>query len=458
MKKLFIGIFSALLLIGNQLNACIGFSIIPPGKVVDTIKCINNRQQSYALYLPSYYNVINRYPVIYIFEPAARGSLPVSKYKDLAEEFGFILVCSNNSKNGPQEPTDKAASAVFTDTQIRFTIDTSRIYTMGFSGGARVATRLAIQMSNIKGVIGCGAGFPYEYKPNKWNRFTYVGLIGNLDMNYYELKNLEPLLNNCDLKHYMVYFNENHIWPPKEEIRKAFIYLKFDAMQRKLAKIDSVYIADFKQERLDSINNEKNVFNQYIGSRDLLKHIINLSETDELESKINMLLKEPSVNQKLASEKHYLKIESELSNLYGKAFFRSEEYALQWWKKEMAKLNSNTEDSLNVEMLNVSTRMINKVYLMVFEDYMLNSRTLSFEQSIRNFKIATLAKPKSPYPEYYLASIYSKNKKAGPAIKMLENSIAKGFTNLEYLKQDKNFDNLRTKKKFVELEKKLLNQ
>ncbi len=428
---------------------------VPKGKVVDTVKCIYSREQTYALYLPSYYTTEEKYPIIYIFEPAARGSLPVRKYKDLAEEFGYILVCSNNSRNGPSGPVDKAANAIFSDTKTRFTIDTSRFYTMGFSGGARVAARLAIELKNIKGVIACGAGFPYDYKPSENHRFTYVGLVGDEDMNYYELRILENHLVNHKISHFIRPFKGDHIWPPFEEMRKAFVYLKFDAMKRKLIEIDSELILNFKKIKLEGIRKEKNVLNQYIFYNNLIKHIKGLIDTKDIENEIRNLHNDPFIKQRLKVRQHYLKIESELSVSLGEAFYKSQEYSIQWWKNKADELRYNANDSSNIDMIMLSKRMINKVYLMAFEDFMNNKKTLSFEQSVRNFKIASLVKPDSPYPLYYLASIYAKNKKDGLAIKMLEKSIDKGFSNLDYLKQDKSFELLRSKKKYIELEKQM---
>jgi len=51
--------------------------------------------------LPSYYGPEKQWPIIYIFEHAARGRLPVGIFKKTAEEFGYILMASNNSRNGP---------------------------------------------------------------------------------------------------------------------------------------------------------------------------------------------------------------------------------------------------------------------------------------------------------------------------------------------------------------------
>src|SRR6267143_2302869 len=74
----------------------------PRGEIVESVACKSDLQQSYALYLPSQYTPDKKWPMLYAFDPGARGKLPVSLFKDAAEKFGFIVVGSNNSKNGLQ--------------------------------------------------------------------------------------------------------------------------------------------------------------------------------------------------------------------------------------------------------------------------------------------------------------------------------------------------------------------
>ena len=48
---------------------------------------------------------------MYAFDPGARGKLPVELMKDAAERFGYIVVGSNNSRNGSWKIEAEAAEA-----------------------------------------------------------------------------------------------------------------------------------------------------------------------------------------------------------------------------------------------------------------------------------------------------------------------------------------------------------
>ncbi len=91
--------------------------------------------------------------------------LPLRKYKALADAYGFILVSSNNSRKMRNDwPAWK--EAIWSRlVRGRYTGEScicgaSVIYTCGFSGGAKVASYLAIEHGEIKGVIANGAALP----------------------------------------------------------------------------------------------------------------------------------------------------------------------------------------------------------------------------------------------------------------------------------------------------------
>ena len=82
---------------------------LPKGQIVDKVVCAKSPEQSYALYLPSTYDAARKWPILYAFDPGARGRLPVAQFKDAAEKYGWIVVGSNNSRNGSGQSTDGTA-------------------------------------------------------------------------------------------------------------------------------------------------------------------------------------------------------------------------------------------------------------------------------------------------------------------------------------------------------------
>jgi hypothetical protein len=90
------------------------------GQVIERVLCAGSPGQSYALYLPSNYTPSRRWPILYAFDPGARGRIPVALYKDAAEKYGYIVAGSNNSQNFTNEPPDRSIFAIWRDTHRGF--------------------------------------------------------------------------------------------------------------------------------------------------------------------------------------------------------------------------------------------------------------------------------------------------------------------------------------------------
>jgi hypothetical protein len=96
------------------------------GTVIPRLTCDANPDQTYALYLPSSFSSTRKWPIIYVFDPGARGQLAVETVRFAAEAFGYIVAASNNSHNGPLGGTTEAAQAIWRDTQSKFPVDERR--------------------------------------------------------------------------------------------------------------------------------------------------------------------------------------------------------------------------------------------------------------------------------------------------------------------------------------------
>ncbi|HSC40168.1 MAG TPA: hypothetical protein VLD19_19925, partial [Chitinophagaceae bacterium] len=159
---------------------------LPVGKLIDSVVCKADRSQSYALYIPAKGNGL-ALPVVYFFDPHGSGAFPLGKYRSLADKYGFIIIGSNNSKNGNDWATTESIWVnVWDDTQSRLKINRGRVYTCGFSGGAKVAGYVAIQHPGIKGVIANGAGLPDGTPAGNFN-FSFTAIAGEGDLNMADL-------------------------------------------------------------------------------------------------------------------------------------------------------------------------------------------------------------------------------------------------------------------------------
>jgi predicted esterase len=202
-----------------------------PGTLVERVSCEADPRRTYALYLPSSYEPTRAWPILYLLDPAARGRLAVEQFRSAAEERGWIVAGSNDSRNGPMAVTLEAVQAMWDDTHRRLRLDARRAYLGGFSGGARGAILAATLEHGIAGVIACGAGWPDNRSPEEKTAFALFLSAGEEDFNYGELQRLDRQLESLGRAHRFVEFEGGHQWPPGEIAREALEWLDLQAMR-----------------------------------------------------------------------------------------------------------------------------------------------------------------------------------------------------------------------------------
>jgi predicted esterase len=218
------------------------------GKILERVVCSKFPEQSYALYVPSAYSGDHSWPVVFAFDPGARGKIPVELMKEAAEKYGYIVLGSNNSRNGAWKPELDAAEAMLQDAQERFSVDLKRVYFAGFSGGARVASQLAQLCKCAAGVLLSGAGFSQNSSPLRETPFPVFSAVGNLDFNYSELIPLQDKLEQAEYPHWLGIFDGIHEWAPAEVMNEAFAWFRVQAMRSKReARNDDFVAAELKE-------------------------------------------------------------------------------------------------------------------------------------------------------------------------------------------------------------------
>jgi predicted esterase len=212
------------------------------GVVIAKVVSATQPDQSYALYIPSHYSREKSWPVVYAFDPGARGSMPVELMRDAAERYGYIVAGSNNSQNGPVKASAEAAQAMFQDTHARLAIDDQRIYFAGLSGGARLAASLAQRCKCAAGVLLNSAGFSPSSPPPPDATFAVFAAAGTFDFNYPEVVNLDAKLATLHYSHAFSQFDGPHSWAPASLMDEALAWFRLTAMKQSREPRDIAFV------------------------------------------------------------------------------------------------------------------------------------------------------------------------------------------------------------------------
>jgi len=258
------------------------------GEVIEKVTCAESPGQSYALYLPTSYSAEKPSPILYVFDPAARGRVAVEAIRTAAEEYGYIVAASNNSRNGLLGGSGEAANAVFHDTHQRFSIDDRRLYAAGFSGGARLATQIARNCKTcIAGVIANGAGFPTSGGPTKDLGFSYYLAIGEGDFNYPEMVDLRRQLEQLHANYRIQVFDGGHEWAPPEVWEDALRWMRLQAMRSGNAAVDAKQIRQILQQESEearALESKGNILEAERNYESILRDFDGLAETSDLKA------------------------------------------------------------------------------------------------------------------------------------------------------------------------------
>jgi hypothetical protein len=402
------------------------------GQQYDTVRCIANQEQSYSLFLPETYPEKDNWPVLYIFEPAARGPYAVRIFKPLADKYGYIIIASNNSRNGSWDIVFDAAEAMFTDSFSRFKIDTARVYLAGFSGGARAATTIATITNKVAGVISCGAGFSMtkRYQPNIRNNFIYYGLIGTRDMNYLETMQVKTSLDKINIKNRLHVFDGPHRWPPINELSYAFDWMEINASNveieekaksKWLVRADSLFTAEEYLLYQTEINDINTLFSQNtLGNKQRADSLLaTKAYRTELRSK------EKWQNRAEGLTNKYLQALNEMpfTRLAGSD---STVKDMTWWQNEVKMLNKYVK-SKDLYKSRMASRLLNLITANCAENMWSYVELNDMETAIKLTRLWLYISPEQIWPNWTAVRIYALNNDRKNTIKYIKKSVDLGI-------------------------------
>jgi len=421
------------------------------GQVHYKIYCDVDSSVYYSLFLPKSYTDAVRFPIVYFFDPHAHGDIPLNLYKDLADKYGYIIVGSGNIQNGlPWTEIEGYTDKIIDDTKKKFSIDNKRVFACGFSGGARVAGTLQLTKNIFAGIVGCSAGLPNQ-EELKNQQFSYLGIVGNEDFNYTEMKFQKKSLDHTSLIHDLVVFEGKHSWPPYQTMEIGFDWLTITSIQRGVMPRDSAVVNPILRR-----------YNAEAESGDILKkartyvrisHLFDgVTDITPYERWVNNEANQIKIKNAIAKEEQTEQSEFNLQQFYTVAFQSKD---LAWWSEQAKLLQNNAVKKTSLPPVS-SKRILN--YLSIAA-YSMTNNALNvnyLEQVDKYLKIYAIVDPDNPDISYLRAIYYMKKGNQAEASKSLQVAISKGFNDLKKLASDNNFKPLHGSQDFTDMLQKLM--
>jgi dienelactone hydrolase len=430
------------------------------GKVIGKVATRKDDRQSYALYLPTSYTPTKRFPIIYAFDPGAHGSLPVERFREAAEKHGYIVAGSNNSRNGPDVPLSEIITAFLDDTQSRLAIDERRVYTTGFSGGARVAGLVAFSLKGqIAGVIGCGAGFPTQAKPTKDLPFAYYGIAGSDDFNLTEVRQLARTLDGLSAPVHFAVFEGGHAWPPAVFCTEAVAWMELQAMKSGRRERDDKLIAELLIQQTDRLRADevaKKTFDVYLRADALAKDFQGLANVTEFAIKAEQLKNAKEVKEGFRREKADEQLEQKtLRDFYGlRERLKAEELrtaVISDLRSFLTGLRKDTESSMPGSKRSIARRALANFWVLLIEEAAQLRFQKKHSETAATLMLAAEIRPDNPQIFFGIARALALAKNRKDALEALKKAVEKGFSNLDELKTNPDLETIRSEQAYKQL-------
>jgi len=412
-------------------------SVLPKDSIISKVVCTSDPSMSYALYIPSSKNNMPL-PVVYFFDPHGDGLLPVKKYKSLADSFHFILAGSNDSKNGNN--LDDAGNIFTTmkdDLVKRANVNADRIYLCGFSGGAKVATYLALHFPEIKGIISNGAGLEDITHAGDFT-FSYTAIAGEGDLNMTDLASIDNFLDKTNTRHSIIYFDGIHEWAPETTMAIAFEGWQLEAMRNKLIPADTLFIHRFATQMKQIIDKKMNL-NQLIMAQQICKVAATMLQGFEGEQnwfvqKQSAITQSNIFQQQKSERQQLLALEEKLKSGYQQNFADTDK---AYWEKTIKEVKAKAQ------LKNAESHMYQRLqaYLSL-AFYSISNQLINGDQNkMAEFfvNLYKMADPTNSEAWYFSAILDARNKEAEKTKKDLEKAIALGFNDKKRLMQQPEF-------------------
>lgn len=315
------------------------------GSLTQRMSCVDDPNISFALYMPTSYKVGEKLPALILFDPHGDALFPINRYKDLADKHHFILVGSNDSKNGNgKEQTAHIIQLMAKSAFALLPVDSNRLYAGGFSGGGRIASLLAFSQSGIQGLVTCGAGFPI-YEWNQSVPSVVCAIANDGDMNLPEINNLKSS-DPVKAGRLLIFRNKGkHEWPSASVFEEVFLAFNAYACRDQILNLSkeekNALNADYLAIDKNKIYDANPIYKAFFYER-WIKAMDGVANVEDIKKKYIAIKSSPALQSAMSNEQLLIKQETDIKDNYYKAMGSRDTI---WWKSEMEKLGQSIASS-----------------------------------------------------------------------------------------------------------------
>lgn len=433
------------------------------GVVMPAVECRAVKGVTYALYLPKGYSPDKRRPVLIGFDPGGRGLNVVNAFREAADAYGWIVAGSNDFRNGTWKETLPGIEAVWNDVVKRYPVDPRRVYTTGFSGGARVAAAMGwVQLERVAGVIACGAGLPegLVLTPGEF-KAAFLGVVGETDFNYLEMEGLDDLFEKMGTPYRRMVFEGSHEWPPPPVLKAAVEWMELQGMRQGRRLQDTALVRGwYERDAAEARRRE--------ASGDLLEACRlwliaaggyqGFFDGSAAQAEAKRIAGSPGFEKALSKTRKSRERETRESRRCRETLEKTfspdrrlpdvDRLARELKLDDCLRRAASDRESPGERLSD--RRILNTVFSLCVQEAFMDPQAGS-ERQILRWRLAARIEPAKAWVQVQLACALAAAGRNGEAFSALEEGVRRGFRNRDYLLQEPRLGPLRGEKRFESL-------
>ena len=399
----------------------------------------------FSVYYPAGFSENRLFPVLIFFDPHGSPDVPLNKYRELADKYGFILLGSHESKNGNgARETSDIINGMAAQARRLPKADTSLIYAGGFSGGGRVAGMMGLAPLGIQGILTCGAGIPggswFGAPPN-----VIVSIGGTSDMNLHEVKEFNTQKQELMSRYFKLFFDGPHAWPPANEVELAMIIFKRMAMRDNYTAKDTGFIKESDQWLKAYINNQKDPVVEAEALYNVIRISESLTDISLLEKQYSNLKASPvyqtaeKYDQQLDQEEEKTK-----TRLYNEIFMKD----TSWWNVTARALLDSSNFINDRKRIAMIHRVQGHLSLGIYTTLNCTIAGMRVDQGVYLSTLYRLIDPQNTEAWYLSAVVAMQMGLSGNAMTYLDKAVSLGFKDVGRCRQEPSFAAIQSDNRF----------
>ncbi|HSN88658.1 MAG TPA: hypothetical protein VL025_17985, partial [Thermoanaerobaculia bacterium] len=319
-------------------------------------------------------------------------------------------------------------------------------------------TLASVAPGTIAGIIGAGAGFPFDRPPTKDTPFAFFGTVGTEDFNYDEVLDLDARLSDLGLPHRVEVFEGPHDWPPSDLAARAIAWMDLRAQKtgtraKDPALIDALWAAD--RDRARAFEAQGDLFRAFRTWSAMAADFEGLRDTGEAVKKVAEHSASPALKKDLAAREERSRRErqalKEAQGLLASAVTPSGEpmtvgqtvAALKIPELKKRLLSADPEERLSAK------RVLNTLWGQT-ASYLPSSfaERKQWDRAAFVLSIAAEIRPENPAVWFSRAVVYARNGDRKKALADLRRAVDAGWTDAVRIEEHEAFAPLRKEEEY----------